>query len=169
MTIKSLSSFLAATAIGFTVLNNARAATAVNDTLDLDVTFIGDREVLLQDAHKQLHWPEAAGIGTAKPSFSYSVIPKRLNVEPEWTRNGPIRLKINDPLSRLYKGYVNVGMGNFLSPLLHVSFSDVRSRSKSWGVQFKHKSTDGGFVDDDAIEQAFSTNHLDGYYQALEE
>jgi hypothetical protein len=167
MTIKSLSSFLAATAIGFTVLNNARAATAVNDTLDLDVTFIGDREVLLQDAHKQLHWPEAASIGTAKPSFSYSVIPKRLNVEPEWTRNGPIRLKINDPLSRLYKGYVNVGMGNFLSPLLHVSFSDVRSRSKSWGVQFKHKSTDGGFVDDDAIEQAFSTNHLDGYYRKL--
>lgn len=167
MTIKSLTSFLAATAIGFTVLNNASAATAVNDTLDLDVTFIGDREVLLQDAHKQLHWPEAAGIGTAKPSFSYSVIPKRLNVEPEWTRNGPIRLKINDPLSRLYKGYVNVGMGNFLSPLLHVSFSDVRSRSKSWGVQFKHKSTDGGFVDDDAIEQAFSTNHLDGYYRKL--
>jgi len=165
MTTNSLTTFLAATAIGFSGLNLAQAATSVNDTLDLDVTFIGDREVLLQDAHKQLHWPEAANIGSAKPSFSYPIIPKRLNVEPEWTRNGPIRLKINDPLPRLYKGYVNAGMGNFLSPVLHVSYSDVRSRSKSWGVQFKHESTDGGYVENDAIEQAFSTNHVDGYYR----
>lgn len=167
MTTNSLTSFLAASVIGSMGLNDAHASQAFNDTLDLDVTFIGDREVLLQDAHKQLHWPEPASIGSAKPSFSYPVIPKRLNVEPEWSRNGPIRLKINDPLPRLYKGYVKAGMGNFLSPLLHVSYSDVRSRSKSWGVQIKHESTDGGFVDDDMIEQAFSSNHLNGYYRQL--
>ena len=165
MTTISHTSFLTAAALGFALMGNANAAITVNDTLDLDVTFIGDREVLLQDAHKQLHWPEPASMGNAKPSFAYPVIPKRLNVEPEWTRNGPIRLKINEALPRLYKGYVNAGMGNYLSPLLHVSYSDVRSRSKSWGVQFKHESTDGGFVDDDSVEQGFSSNHLDAYYR----
>ena len=165
MTTISHTSFLTAAALGFALMGNANAAITVNDTLDLDVTFIGDREVLLQDAHKQLHWPEPASMGNTKPSFAYPVIPKRLNVEPEWTRNGPIRLKINEALPRLYKGYVNAGMGNYLSPLLHVSYSDVRSRSKSWGVQFKHESTDGGFVDDDSVEQGFSSNHLDAYYR----
>ena len=91
-------------------------------------------------------------------------MPKRLNVKPEWTRNGPIRLKINEPLPRLYKGYVNAGMGNFLSPLLQVSYSDVRSRTKSWGVHFLHESTDGGFAGD-SIEQGFSSNQLNGWYR----
>ena len=167
MTITYHSFFLAIAAIGFAVVGHAYAAESEfgADTLDLDVTFIGDREVFLQDAHKQLHWPEAANMGNEKPSFAYPVIPKMLNVEPVWTRNGPVRLKINDPLPRLYKGYVNAGMGNYLSPLLHVSYSDVRSRSKSWGVQFKHESTDGGFTDNDSIEQGFSSNHLGGFYR----
>jgi hypothetical protein len=167
MTITYHSSFLAIAAIGFAVIGQAHTAESAlgADTLDLDVTFIGDREVFLQDAHKQLHWPEAANMGNEKPSFAYPVIPKMLNVEPVWTRNGPVRLKINDPLPRLYKGYVNAGMGNYLSPLLHVSYSDVRSRSKSWGVQFKHESTDGGFADNDSIEQGFSSNHLGGFYR----
>ena len=43
---------------------------AAGDTLDLDVTFIGDREILLQDAHKQLHWPEPAQLKTTKPTFN---------------------------------------------------------------------------------------------------
>ena len=57
---------------------------AAGDTLDLDVTFIGDREILLQDAHKQLHWPEPAQLKTTKPTFNYSMLSKRMNVQPEW-------------------------------------------------------------------------------------
>lgn len=152
-------------AIGFIIFSQTVAAKSAADTLDLDVTFVGDREVLLQDAHKQLHWPVAAKLTTSKPTFSYNVIPKRLNVEPEWTRNGPIRLKVNEPLSRLYKGYINAGMGNYLSPLLQVSYSDIRSRSKSWGVHFTHESTDGGFISNDSINQQFSSNHLNGWYR----
>ena len=86
-------------------------ATETLDTLDLDVTFIGDREVLLQDAHKQLHWPEASSLQKAKPTFSYSMLPKRLNVQPEWKRNGPVRLRVDQPLPRLYQGFVQGGLG----------------------------------------------------------
>ena len=72
MTITYHSSFLAIAAIGFAVIGQARTAESAlgADTLDLDVTFIGDREVFLQDAHKQLHWPEAANIGNEKPRFA---------------------------------------------------------------------------------------------------
>ena len=50
------------------------------DTLGLNVTFVGDREVLMRDAHKEMHWPEPAVIGLQKPEFTYSVLPKRLSL-----------------------------------------------------------------------------------------
>lgn len=134
-----------------------------SDTLDLDVTFIGDREVSLQDAHKELHWPEPAKLNKPKPVFQYAVLPKRINVQPEWTKQGPIRLKIEQPLPRLYKGFVEAGMGNYISPYVRIGYSELRSRKGSWGVEALHESTNGGFLPSDSIDQLFSTNHFDAY------
>ena len=133
-------------------------ATEILDTLDLDVTFIGDREVLLQDAHKQLHWPEASSLRKAKPTFSYSMLPKRLNVQPEWKRNGPVRLRVDQPLPRLYQGFVQGGLGNFISPSLDFSYTDLRSRQGTWGIRGTHHSSQGGYADNDSIDDRFSSN-----------
>ena len=122
------------------------ATESCSDTLDLDVTFIGNREVLLQDAHKQLHWPTASPLKTAKPVFDYPTLSKRINVQPEWQRNGPVRLKVDDPLPRLYKGKASIGMGNFVSPYLDLSYADIRSRLKTWGSRLHHESSRGGYT-----------------------
>ena len=132
------------------------------DTLDLDITFIGDREVSLQDAHKELHWPEPAKLSKPKPVFQYSVLPKRINVQPEWTKQGPIRLKIEEPLPRLYKGFVEAGMGNYTSPNFRLEYSELRSRKGSWGIQALHESTNGGFAVD-TIDQGFSSNSANAW------
>ena len=140
------------------IQNNELCAAETLDTLDLDVTFIGDREVLLQDAHKQLHWPEASSLQKAKPTFSYSMLPKRLNVQPEWKRNGPVRLRVDQPLPRLYQGFVQAGLGNFISPSLDFSYTDLRSRKGTWGVRGTHHSSQGGYADIDSIDDRFSSN-----------
>ena len=106
-------------------------AFSVSDTLDLEVTFIGDREILLQDAHKQLHWPDPAALKTTKPTFSYAMLPKRMNVQPEWSKNGPIRLRVSEPLRRLYKGHIQAGLGNYLSPTLNFSYTDLRTNKRT--------------------------------------
>ncbi|HBP44621.1 MAG TPA: hypothetical protein DD635_01870 [Flavobacteriales bacterium] len=147
-------------------------ASEPRDTLDLNVTFVGDREVLMRDAHKEMHWPEPVVIERKKQDFVYTVLPKRIDVEPAWDRRKPKRLKVEDPLQRLYKGFVEAGLGNYKSPFLLVSYADLRSRERAWGMEYEHTSTQGGFWDDDDplgenVPQNFSTNSLEGWYKSF--
>ncbi len=147
-------------------------ASEPRDTLDLNVTFVGDREVLMRDAHKEMHWPEPVVIERKKQDFVYTVLPKRIDVEPAWDRRKPKRLKVEDPLQRLYKGFVEAGRGNYKSPFLLVSYADLRSRERAWGMEYEHTSTQGGFWDDDDplgenVPQNFSTNSLEGWYKSF--
>jgi len=133
------------------------------DTLDLDVTFVGDREMLIQDAHKLLIWPEPADLGIQKPTFAYSILPKRLNIAPDWNPVGPTRIDVAPPLPRLYRGYVRAGFGRFLTPMLEASVTDLRSRKGTWGAMGSARSTNGGFVDapTDSIAQRFAQTRFD--------
>ena len=159
-----------ATAVAALGTASPARADVARDTLDLNVTFVGDREVLMRDAHKEMHWPEPAVIARQKPNFAYTVLPKRIDVQPTWEREKAKRLKVEDPLQRLYKGFVEAGMGNYTSPSLLLNYADLRSREQAWGVEFAHTSTQGGFMyDDDALGQGvpqnFSTNALEGWYK----
>ena len=48
-----------------------------------------------------------------------------------------------DPLPKLYKSYVNIGLGNHLSPLVEVSVSNERSKKGAIGLYARHYSTNG--------------------------
>lgn len=167
MKLKPLTPFIALAALA--IASNEVHATS-KDTLDLNVTFVGDREVLMRDAHKEMHWPEPATIALEKPTFTYNVLPKRIDVQPTWEREQAKRLKVEDPLQRLYKGFAEAGMGNYTSPYLLVNYADLRSRERAWGVEYTHRSSHGGFsYDDEAVgedvPQDFSTNTLEGWYK----
>lgn len=167
MKFSQLTPFIASAALAIT-LTEVHASTL--DTLDLNVTFVGDREVLMRDAHKEMHWPEPATIALDKPSFTYSVLPKRIDVQPTWEREKAQRLKVEDPLQRLYKGFAEAGMGNYTSPYFLLNYADLRSRKQAWGVEYTHRSTHGGFSYDDPeigtdVPQDFSTNALEGWYK----
>lgn len=160
---------ITATAFALASILPAMAHDVGRDTLDLNVTFVGDREVLMRDAHKEMHWPEPATIALQKPNFTYSVLPKRIDVEPIWERQKAKRLKVEDPLQRLYKGFVEGGMGNYTSPYFLINYADLRSRDHAWGVEYSHTSTHGGFsYDNDSlgvdVPQDFSSNGLEGWY-----
>ncbi|MGB1122990.1 MAG: hypothetical protein ACPG08_05650, partial [Flavobacteriales bacterium] len=148
-----------ATAVAALGTASPAQADVASDTLDLNVTFVGDREVLMRDAHKEMHWPEPAVITRQKPNFAYTVLPKRIDVQPTWEREKAKRLKVEDPLQRLYKGFVEAGMGNYTSPSLLLNYADLRSREQAWGVEFAHTSTQGGFLyDTDALGQGVPQN-----------
>ena len=153
----------------FCILLSANPARMTEDTLGLNVTFVGDREVLLRDAHKEMHWPQPARIETTKPTFNYPVLPKRLNVQPTWELQKAKRLKIEEPLPRLYRGFAEVGMGNYLSPVVRVNYSDLRSRNRSWGTEFQHESTRGGFPSRPEVlvetPDQFSHTSAEGWYK----
>jgi len=150
-------------------VHDATAAFSSSDTLDLDVTFTGVRDVSLRDAHKQMIWPRPADLNLDKPAFEYSLMPVRMNVNPTWEREKPKRLKLEEPMQRLYRGFVDLGMGNYLSPSLTASYTDLRAKDSNWGTQILHQSTRGGFILDESLEnespQQFSSTEVSGWYK----
>jgi len=116
----------------------------------MDVTFVGEREMIVKDALKLQSWPELRKLESSKREFSYRLLAKRMNVAPVWTMLEPVRLRVDAPLARLYRGYARAGYGIYNTPLLELSMTDLRSREGTWGFQASHFATDApsDFVDE---------------------
>jgi hypothetical protein len=112
------------------------------DSLKMDVTFVGEREMVVKDALKLQSWPEPRKLDTGEKEFSYRLLAKRMNVTPVWTMLEPVRLRVDAPLARLYRGYARAGYGLYNTPLLELSMTDLRSREGTWGFQTSHFATD---------------------------
>jgi len=112
-----------------------------SDTLKMDVTFVGERDMVVKDALKLQSWPEPRSLGNTSRDFTYRLLSKRLNVNPMWTLVEPVRLRVDAPLSRLYRGYMTVGYGLYNTPLINLSLTDLRSREGTWGFRAAHFAT----------------------------
>ena len=117
------------------------AGQAQQDTLDMDVTFVGKRTMEVRDAVKLSSWPIARPLSAEKPSLSYDLLSKRLQFEPNMTPVEATRLRVDASLSRLYRGHVRAGVGSRGTSLLDASYTDLRSREGSWGTSLHHAST----------------------------
>ena len=128
--------------LAFLYSTSTYQAQEINDSLSMDVTFVGEREMVVKDAIKLQSWPEPRKLDGGNRDFSYKLLSKRLNVTPEWTYIEPIQLRVDAPLARLYRGYIRAGFGMYNTPLLELSLTDLRSREGTWGVQANHFATD---------------------------
>jgi hypothetical protein len=50
---------------------------------------------------------------------------------------------VDEPLKKLYKHYAKVGFGNYTSPLVEFSMSNLRSKDYAGSVYLKHYSMNG--------------------------
>jgi hypothetical protein len=110
------------------------------------------------------------------PGFKYDIIIKPFM--PEYTIS-PIKAAslVPDPLPKLYKSWVKIGFGNYITPLAEVSISNERSKKGAVGFYARHFSTNGkvklqneekvyaGYMDNDASlygRKFFRYNYLEG-------
>ncbi len=79
---------------------------------------------------------------TVKPVFKYDIQPEPF--VPTYTVS-PIKPAslLPDPLPKLYKSYVNIGIGNYLTPLAEISITNERSKKGAIGIDARHFSTNG--------------------------
>ncbi len=117
------------------------AGRAQQDTLDMDVTFVGKRTMEVRDAVKLSSWPMARPLSAEKPTLNYDLLSKQLQFEPTMTPVEATRLRVDASLSRLYRGHVRAGGGSRGTTLLDASYTDLRSREGSWGTSLHHAST----------------------------
>lgn len=144
--------------------------------LKREVTLYNPYKPSLPDSKKRSFLPDMNDTTKVRPSFRYEV--KTTPFLPEYAIS-PIKAAalLPDPLTKLYKSYVNIGLGNYLTPLAELSITNERSKKGSVGFYGRHFSTNGnieldngkkafaGFMDNDASlfgKRFFRKNVLEG-------
>jgi hypothetical protein len=123
-------------------------------TLKREVTLYNPYKPSLPDVKKRSFLPDMKDTMTVRPKFKYTV--RTEPFLPEYTVS-PIKgaTLLPEPLPKLYKSYVNIGLGNSLTPLAEISITNDRSKKGAIGLYGRHFSTNGK-VELDNNEKAFA-------------
>ncbi len=149
---------------------------AVQQDLKREVTLFNPYKPSLPDFRKKSFLPPLDDTVRIKPDFKYDISTKPFL--PEYTIS-PIKAASlqPDPLNKLYKSYIKIGLGNYLTPLAELSIANERSKKGAIGFYTRHFSTNGkiklqndkkvfaGYMDNDASlfgKRFFRENFLEG-------
>jgi hypothetical protein len=129
--------------------------------LKREVTLYNPYKPSLADAKKKSYLPEINDTARVYPVFDYEV--KSKPYSPTYTISTIKSASLlSDPLPKLYKSYVKIGIGNNNTPLAELSVTNHRSKKGAVGFYAKHYSSNGrvtlenkqkvfaGFMDNDA-------------------
>jgi len=126
-----------------------------------EVTLFNPYKPSLHVVKKRSYLPDMKDTLSVRPVFRYVVSSEAFL--PAYTVS-PIKPAslLSDPLPKLYKSFVNIGMGNYLSPLAEISVTNDRSKKGTIGFYGRHFSSNAdlklandldsyaGYMDNDA-------------------
>jgi len=107
-----------------------------------EVTLYNPFKPSLNKANKINFLPEISDTSVTVPEFNYIISARPFMPEYEITTISAARLQ-PDPLPKLYKGFINLGFGNYFSPLAELSITSDRSRKSRSGIYIGHESSHG--------------------------
>ena len=107
-----------------------------------EVTLYNPYKPSLSEVVKKSFLPDMTDTSTVRQAFKYDLISQPF--QPSYTIS-PIKPAslLPDPLSKLYRSYINFGFGNYLTPLAEISITNDRSKSGAIGIYARHFSTNG--------------------------
>ncbi len=141
-----------------------------------EVTLYNPYKPSLPEAKKRSFLPDMIDTAKVSPDFKYDI--RTTPFMPEYTIS-PIKAAslLPDPLPKLYKSYVNLGFGNYTTPLAEISITNERSKKGAIGLYARHMSSNGniklendkkvyaGYMDNDVSlfgKKFFRKSILDG-------
>ncbi|MGA2407632.1 MAG: hypothetical protein ABSF81_12920 [Bacteroidales bacterium] len=110
--------------------------------LKREVTLYNPYKPSLPESKKRSFLPDLNDTTKVRPDFHYDI--RTTPFLPEYTIS-PIKAAalLPDPLPKLYKSYVKIGLGNYFTPLAEISITNDRSKKGSIGFYGRHFSTNG--------------------------
>ncbi|HUS86808.1 MAG TPA: TonB-dependent receptor [Bacteroidales bacterium] len=96
----------------------------------------------LSKENKINFFPDMNDTTVIEPEFQYSITTRSFMPEIKVKVISAARLQ-PDPLPKLYKGYLNVGFGNYFTPIGELSVTTERSRDNIMGFYAGHMSSFG--------------------------
>jgi len=127
------------------------------------ITAPGRQNRIITQSEKETNLPQTKDTAIQIPPVKYYLEPSQYPVDFEVEPIQAARLKVVEPLEKLYPGYVKFGVGNYLIPYLDAYYGSLRSKKNSWGVNLKHHSALGQI--NDVGNSQFSENYIDGFYK----
>jgi hypothetical protein len=111
-------------------------------TIQREVRLYNPFKPTLSEANKKNFMPDMTDTTSVRPVFTYSVSPNVFN--PVYTIS-PIKhaTLVADPLPKLYKSYIKLGMGNYFTPLGEISIASERSKTGMLAFSARHFSSSG--------------------------
>ena len=128
-----------------------------HDNLNQEVITVGSRQLELRDVYKPAFTPQEMDTVVEKTDVVYSVEPVFHETEFIPDTIAPARLKIVEPLNRLYRFHAKAGVGIYTTTLADIYYNSLRSRKGQLGLRLNHRASAGG-IDDIASEGSYSTN-----------
>ncbi len=144
--------------------------------LDREVTLYNPYKPSLPEFRKRSFLPDIKDTSKLRPEFTYDVTTTPFS--PEYTIS-PIKpaALLPDPLPKLYKSFVKIGLGTHVTPMAELSITNERSKKGAIGIYGRHFSSNGsvrlqnndnafaGYMDNDVSlfgKKFFRENLLEG-------
>jgi hypothetical protein len=108
--------------------------------INKEVFVVKPYEPTLSDATKISIMPVPEEVETPIPSFSYKITPTPIETRFELTPIKPARM-VTTALPKIYKSYIKIGLGNYLTPMAEFNISNLHSKEYSIGAYLYHKSS----------------------------
>jgi hypothetical protein len=108
--------------------------------INKEVFVVRPYEPTLSDATKISVMPVPEEVETPIPSFSYKITPAPIETRFELTPIKPARM-VTTALPKIYKSYIKIGLGNYLTPMAEFNISNLHSKEYSIGAYLYHKSS----------------------------
>jgi len=124
----------------FFMLN--RHAICQEPAIKREITLYNPYKPSLHDVIKKSFLPDMTDTAKTKAVVSYDITTRPYT--PAYTIS-PLKAATMQPeaLSKLYNGYIKLGLGNYLTPLAELSVTNLRSKSGIAGFYANHFSTNG--------------------------
>lgn len=127
------------------------------------VTAEGKQNRVITRSEKTQQLPITRDTAIDIPPVRYYVEPAFHEVSFDVEPIEAAKLKIKEPLEKLYPGYVKFGVGNYTMPFVDAYYGSMRSKTNSWGINLKHHSAFGDISD--VGTSKFSQNYMDFFYK----
>ncbi len=118
------------------------------ESIDKEIVVVKPYQPSLSDAIKINVMPKVSDSIHIHPSFDYAIEPRKYETRFQVRPISAARL-VGVPLSKLYKSYLELGIGNHMMPLAVLDINSLRSKKSQWGIAFRHYSINGKLKLDD--------------------
>ncbi len=145
----------------FLLLSAALISSRVSaqNTNQKEVFVVKPYEPVLSDAVKINFLPSVSDTLHVAPVFSYSILSQRIPTEYEVVPITAAKM-VAESVPRLYKSYLKLGIGNYLTPLAELNISSLRSSKFVGGFYFRHLSSQWNYErnDKNKVDAGYANN-----------